>query len=549
MRSVTGRFFSAVLVLLNCFVLAHCGEPLPQKPTDGAKTASSQPHSGGVYRTPLLNQPVSLDPARVEDIYSHNVVNQVFDGLVKFSQDLLITPALAKNWQIEDGGKLYRFQLREDARFHNGQAVTSRDVVFSLCRLLRTSPAPSILPHLIRIVGAAEYRSRERDDLPGLQSTNDQEVVVRLEEAYVPFLAALGMYQVKIVPESEVLRDEAGFARRPVGSGPFSFVSWDGNIIRLQRYSGYYGGPALLDELHYVIYAGGGTEEVLADFQNLRLHDMPVYGKVRNALLGQPNLQRFHRPSLSLLFYGMNCKNPLLQHADLRRALSLAIDREKLAATAYEGQFEPARCILPPGIPGYNPEHPKVVDNLSEAQKLLSRSLRESIAVAAPFELVSAVQSPLAKAEIDFVCNSWAALGITVVPKFIPDWTKFEEYLKSGSFQIYRYAWFVDLPDPDNIFQALFGSDSNVNYMHFHDQELDRRLQLARRVFPPMERAAMYQQIEDQVLQAQPLIPLVHLSIDHVYHANVHGITLNALGDHAISFHKVWLDASPRPGN
>jgi ABC-type transport system substrate-binding protein len=548
MRTRTKQFCLAILVLWNCFACIRCSES-PDKPTVTATKASSAPQPGGIYRTPLLNAPVSLDPAHVEDIYGINVVNQIFDGLVQFSQDLLIIPALAENWQIEDEGKLYRFQLRKNARFHDGRPVTSRDVMFSLSRILRTNPAPSILPHLLKILGASEYRNQEKDTLPGVQSTGDQEVVIRLEETYAPFLTALAMHQLKVVPEVEVTRDAAGFARQPVGCGPFSFVSWDGSVIRLQRFPGYYGGTALLDELHYVIYAGGSTEEVLADFQNYRLHDMPVYGKVRAALLGQPNLQRFHRPSLSLLFYGMNSKNPLLRHTELRRALSLAIDRQKLAETAYEGQFEPARCILPPGMPGYNPERPKVLDNFTEAQKLLSPSLRETIAEAPPLELVSAVQSPLAKAEIDFVCKSWAALGITVVPKFIPDWTKFQEYLRSDSSQIYRYAWYVDMPDPDNIFQALFGSDSNVNYMRFHDQELDRKLQLARRAYQPVERAAMYQEIEDQVLKAQPLIPLVHLSIDHVYHANVHGITFNALGDHAISFHKVWMDPSSRPGN
>jgi ABC-type transport system substrate-binding protein len=485
----------------------------------------------------------------VEDIYGINVVNQLFDGLVQFSPDLLIIPALAENWQIEDGGRVYRFLLRENTRFHQGLPVTSRDVVFSLRRLLRTNPAPSILPHLLRIVGAREYRSQQREDLPGLESLSDHEVVVRLEEAYAPFLTALAMHQVKIVPESEVLRDELEFARRPVGSGPFSFVSQDNNVIRLQRFPGYFGGSAFLDELHYVIYAGGKIEEALADFQNYQLHDIPVHGKIRQALLGQTNLQRFQRPSLSLLFYGMNCNHMLLRNTELRRALSLAIDRQKLVEDAYEGQFEPATGILPPGMPGYSPEHRKVVYEPSTAQTLLSQSLRESISMAPPLEIVSGSQSPLAKAEIEFVRNSWAALGISAVPKFVADWTKFEEYLKSDSFQIYRYAWYVDMPDPDNIFQALFASDSHVNYMHFHSGEIDRMLQLARRIYLPTERALTYQQIENQVLAAQPLIPLVHLSIDHVYHANVHGVQLSALGDHVVLFHRVWLNPSSGLGN
>jgi ABC-type transport system substrate-binding protein len=85
--------------------------------------------------------------------------------------------------------------------------------------------------------------------------------------------------------------------------------------------------------------------------------------------------------------------------------------------------------------------------------------------------------------------------------------------------------------------------------MHFQSGLLDNMLRLARRTLLPTERAAMYQEMEDLVLASQPLIPLVHLSIDHVYHANVHGVQLSALGDHVTSFHKVWLDPSPGPGN
>lgn len=525
-----------------------CSEPVKESANINQQS-SAQPRIGGVYRSPLLNNPASLDPAHIEDIYGISVVNQVFDGLVRFNPELLITPALAESWKIEDGGTVYRFFLRDNARFHHGRAVTSRDVVFSLCRLLRAEPAPSILPHLLKIVGAAEFRGFDRNDLPGLSEPNDLEVVVRLKEPHSPFLAAMGMHQAKVVPESEVLRDEAGFAHHPIGSGPFAFVSWDATSIRLKRFPGYFGGPAYLDGLHYAIYPGGKIEEALADFQTRKLDDLPVHGKVRQALEGLAELRRLRRPSLSLLFYGINNQTSLLQHAGLRKALSMAIDRQKLTDSVYQGQFEPARSILPPGILGYNPDRPKVVDDPAAAQGMLDPSLRDRLSGMPPLEIVSGSSSPLAKAEIEFVRRCWAALGISVEPKFIPDWASFQEYLKTDQVQIYRYAWFVDLPDPDNIFQALFGSDSTVNHMRFKSGSLDNMLRLARRAFLPTERAAMYQEMEDLVLAAQPLIPLVHLSIDHVYHANVHGIQLSALGDHVTSFHEVWLDPSPGPNN
>ncbi len=218
----TRRLKFHLIVAILCFLLPHCSKT-DDTPTSNHLLSTAQPRIGGVYRSPLLNSPASLDPLYVEDIYGINVVNQLFDGLVQFNPELLITPALAENWQILDDGKVYHFFLRENALFHHGLPVTARDVVFSLSRIVRAEPAPSILPHLMRIIGAVEFRNHERVDLPGVSSIGDREIVVRLEEPYAPFLAAMGMHQTKVVPESEVASRRNGFWPPSRRQWPVSF--------------------------------------------------------------------------------------------------------------------------------------------------------------------------------------------------------------------------------------------------------------------------------------------------------------------------------------
>ena len=187
------------------------------------KTGQSrkQVTTGGVYHAPLLNNPATLDPAYVQDQYGTAIVQQLFDGLVRFDPYLLVLPSLAETWRVEENGKSYRFTLRKNARFHNGDMVTAEDVVFSLSRLLRVDPSPAILPHLLKIDGAKAYRDRYVETVAGLQVIDEQVVVILLEEPHAPFLTALGMYQAKIVPQAEVLRSGDAFGKRPVGSGPF----------------------------------------------------------------------------------------------------------------------------------------------------------------------------------------------------------------------------------------------------------------------------------------------------------------------------------------
>ena len=114
--------------------------------------------------------------------------------------------------------------------------------------------------------------------------------------------------------------------------------------------------------------------------------------------------------------------------------------------------------------------------------------------------------------------------------------------------QIYRAAWFADMPDPDSFLQPLFASDSPVNYMRFHDEAVDKQLDAARGSIDPVKRAEMYRQIEETILASTPIIPLFYLSVDRVYQPSVRGIQVSALGAHTMPLHRIWLaDAQSQP--
>ncbi len=276
----------------------------PEEPGDtGEEPERKAPVHGGIYRIPLPSNPATLDPARIKDQYGVAVVSQVFDGLVRFDSYLTVLPALAQTWQVEAEGHLYRFTLRKNARFHNGDAVTAEDVVFSISRLLQLDPPPDILPHLMKITGAEAFRNRDVDRVQGLRALDPYTVEIRLTEPHMPFLTALGMYQTSILPQKTVQDSPTGFARHPVGTGPFRFVKWKPNrSIDLERFDGYFGETALLDGIHFKIYAGEQGSSELSDFLAKNVDEMAVYGDVREKLVDQKDLQWFHRPSLSLFF-------------------------------------------------------------------------------------------------------------------------------------------------------------------------------------------------------------------------------------------------------
>ncbi len=527
-------------------IFSGCSNPEEDK-IQQERFSKATPVRGGIYRTPLPSNPATLDPAYIQDNYGESLVHQIFDGLVRFDSYLSLRPGLAETWQVKEEGKVYRFTLRQNARFHNLNPITSDDVVFSIQRLLRAEPAPAVQPHLLKIAGAKDYKEKTRETVPGLKIEDERVFEIRLEESYVPFLTALGMYQAAIVPQKEVLRMGDEFGRHPVGSGPFSFMSWNaGEALHLKRFEDYYAGPAFLDEIHYKIYPSSQDAKELMDFRNGHIEEMAAYGDVKEKLSDVKGLQWVHRPSLSLFFYGMNLLHPNLKNPDLRKALSIAIDRTALINQVYKGRFDIANTILPPGMPGYTPITRMEDNNPSLSQKLLNASFGNSIKELPELEIVSAYKTPRVEQEMELIKGFWEGIGIRLKIKYITDWKEFESYLKSDKMQIYRYSWSADLPDPDGFLYSLFASESPTNFMNFKNTSVDQSLLTARGLVDPVPRAKAYQNIEADIMASTPLIPLFYLSVDRVYQSYVKSVNVSAMGAHTMPLNEIWLDKNPK---
>ena len=536
-------FVTAVCI---AFFLACNQSPENQEYTrlHGEKSSKrfENPLFGGIYRLPLMNNPSSLDPILVQDQYGVTVIRQLFEGLVQFDPQLMVLPALAQTWRLEKNGKAYHFELRQDAQFHNGAPVTAEDVIFSIRRLIRASTPPAILPQLLKIKGAQAYRDKLNNQLDGLQPTGSHGLIIHLIEPYVPFISALGMFQAAIVPKSEVLRMGQNFGRSPIGSGPFQFVSWRQNdVIQLKRFSGYHSGAAFMDEIHFRIYPGGQTNNILGDFLNGTLHEMAVFGDIRRKLDHDSSFKWQHRPSLSLFFYGFNCGHPKLADSDIRAALHAALNRQKIITEVYGDAYDIANSILPPGMPGYRPLHLGLGKKTQIVRLNGAAALKSKLSHISPLEIVSAIRTPRVEAEMAIVQKSWAQLGIQTQAKYLTDWTEYKNYLKTDRVQVYRYAWYADLPDPDSMVSPLFESGSAFNFSRFYDPEVDAMLAEARRMIDSVKRMNIYQIIQQRIAEASPIIPLFYLSIDRVYQAEVNGVQLNPVAAEIMPYHQVWL--------
>ena len=370
------RSFAFGLLFIALAAIAT-GDLLFQKAPEG------RPRTGGTlvikaYQTPF--NPV-FDPASASHYF---VVEQLYDGLVKFDNNFLVMPSLAEYWTISDDGKRITFYLRKGVRFHSGRAVTAEDVKFSLERLVQNRPGNGCYQYFTsRVMGAEEYWQGKAKEVSGFRVIDAGTFEIQWTRPYVSSLGLnlLSMYYCKILPKDLFLEQGQGFFQHPVGTGPFKFAYWlrsrkfdVPNLeilgVRLERNAQYFGKKPYLDALEYSPYFADNQ------FEAGDVHIIPV---TSDSLL-HGGYQILENSSLRSASLALSCEVPPLDRAEVRRALALGIDRVKLAGAAYTAASVPqvTENYIPPLLPGFFPKDQSPVYEPDKARMLLARLLPES---------------------------------------------------------------------------------------------------------------------------------------------------------------------------
>ena len=510
--------------------------------TEPPEKTQLEPQKGGTYRAALPWAPKDLDPAFSTDIYSVTLIQQIFDGLVQFDRNLNVVPALATNWVVSSDGIVYTFTLRQDVRFHNGRLFTADDFVYSFTRILDPSERASALSFFEKIKGAKDYRSGASTKVEGLKALDPSTLEITLKEPFAPFLSVLAMKSSKVVPREEIERWGKKFGKHPVGTGPFSLESWEGDQVVLSANPDYYESSPYLDRVVYTIYAGAQRKRILQDFLADRLEEAAVFGADREKIVQTSAYQFVRKPTLSLQFYGMNCASAPLEDKRVRQALSWAINKEEIIREVFKDQFIPAKTILPPGMVGYTPDNVAYEYNPEKAKALLAEAGYGPSQKKLSLTFLSASKSEVAQEELAMVAADLAAVGVELQIKYETDWPTFEAGLSSDGLQMYRYAWFADIPDPDNFLNILCGSKSRYNFMRYSNADVDRRLSQALVETEMLNRVRIYREAEKMILEDAPLIPFMYWALESVFQPHVHGLEISALGRPYIPLKKIWLD-------
>ena len=504
-------------------VIQRTEAPTEEQHGGGETELRGIPVEGGVLKL-LGSDPPTLDPHQTGDVTSSRYILEVFGGLLTINPDLAIVPDIAQSWDVDSDGMGYTFRLNPAVTFHDGRKVTASDVQWSLERA--TAPeteAPAVDTFLGDIVGAKAKLDGEADSISGVSVIDDQTIRMEIDGPKAYFLSKM-TYPTSFIVDRANVESGRTWAQSPNGTGPFMLTEYEpGVLMRLERFDNYHLGPAMLDAVEFNLAGGQG----LLMYENDEIHA----GGIGTALLemfhdpSNPLHDELHQgpPEFDVFYIGMNTAEPPFDDVNVRLALNYAIDRETIAEVLLEDAGVPAKGILPPGFPAYNPNLPGYEYDPDKARQLLADSKYGSpndsndgasyppITITLPGSFGSTTD-PLT----EVILATWEEqLGIQM-DLLQTEWATYLQDLRDRRFQIFGgLGWIADYPDPENFLDVLFHSESDNNHTHYSDPELDALLERARVEQDQQARFAMYQEAERMLLDGAPWAPLYHTNGDH----------------------------------
>ena len=530
---------TAILGMLPALMDSATGAALNE---ESALIRAGQPQ-GGVYRRPLATDPVTLDPARPNDIYGRTIANQLFDGLVQFDGVLGIKPAIAETWTASRDGLVWTFTLKKGVKFHHGREVTAEDFIYSFTRIIDPKTKSAGAPLFMKIKGAREFAEGHSTSVEGLTAPDRYTLRISLTESQAPFVLSLAVGFAKVVPREVVEKLGEDFGRQPTGTGPFKFVEWvQGKHITLAANTDYFEGRPRLDRLEYRIFTGEALEGMFEEMERGNLEDSGIPARQRLKVLNGHKYNFVRRPILGIAFLGINTAEKPLDNPRLRQAINYAIDRRIIVREIYQDQYLPGVGILPPGTYGYDPKLLGYPYDPKKAARLLADAGYPGGKGLPVIHIWSARKNEEAVAEHDAIVKSLASIGIRAEVNYNSNWPEYKAQVYNGKLEIFRYSWYADTPDPESFLGQLFDSKSADNITRYRNPTVDALLQRARLEPDASGKIRIYQEVEKRIVDDAPLIVLSYSSYERIFQPYVKGIEVSALGDPYIPMKKIWLE-------
>ena len=493
-----------------------------------------------------------LDPHIVTGKPEHHVIQALFEGLVtKNPYTLEIEPGVAESWEISEDGRIYTFNLRQDAYWSNGDQVTTEDFLWSWQRALTPELASQYNYMYWPIVNAEAFATGEIDDFSqvGARALDDFTFEVTLSEPTPYMLQLFDHYSTFPVHRGTIeafgspTDQLSQWARvgNIVTNGAFELTEWEINShVRVEKRESYWDADSVdLNAIVYYPTENTTTEERM--FRDGQLHytsDVPV-DKV--AVYQRENPTAFKNASYNgSYYYNVNTTREPFDDVRVRQALAYSIDRELISSSVMQGSADPSVTLGPPGMPGY--ESPQLISyNPELSRQLLAEAGYPEGEGFPTIDILYNTHESHQKiaVAIQQMWNKELNIPVTISNQ---EWKVYLDTTAELNFDLSRQGWIGDYVDPYN-FLDLFITDGGNNRTGWSNEDYDQFvLQQAPAASDPTERSAIYFQAESILLTEMPIIPIYTYKTRHLVSADVKGMPYNVMDYY--NFKYISLEAS-----
>jgi oligopeptide transport system substrate-binding protein len=501
-------------------------------------------------------EPRTLDPQIAQGIPEHHIIMALDEGLLENDRDdqARQIPGLADRWEHNEDYSVWKFHLRDNAKWSNGDPVTAQDFIFSYKRILTATLGAPYMESLFILKGGREYAEAKTTDFEqvGVKALDDRNLQFELIGPTPYFLSALLHTAWFPVHPSTILKfgrvDERDTKwTRPgnyVGTGPFMLKTWKENdVIELVRNPFYWDATNVkLNGINFYSIENYATQE--RAFRAGQLHkvlQVPL-DKVPYYRREHPELIRID-PLEAIYFYRINVKRKPLDEPKVRLALNLAVDRESIVRNITRAKQKPATGYTPPGMGDYEPLDAIHYDP-ERARQLLAEAGYPNGKDFPKFNiLINTSESHRALAEA--IQQMWKQeLNIDVGIEN-QEWRVFMDSMNRLNYDVARYGWNGDFMDPVTFLSMWRAGDGN-NCTGWSNPAYDQLLDEAAQTGDPKQRLVILHQAEQLWLNEPPAVIIYWYTDFYLLQPSVKNWNPLALANHNYKFIDLEENGTPK---
>lgn len=487
--------------------------------------------------------PETIDPALNSAVDGGNMLLHAYECLLTVGEDGTLQPGQAESYDVSEDGLTWTFHLRDGLKWSDGSDLTANDFVYSWKRVCDPEVAAPYAETVLGMVKGYDEAIDGNLDALGVSAPDDSTLVVELANPCSYFGSLAAFATLSPVQEATIEANGEAWATAPetyVSNGPFYMTEWvPGSHITFSKNPYYWNADAIkLDRLKFVLmedsnaaYSAYQTGEVLM-IKDVPTEEIP-------SLTGTDDF--YVDPIIGTYYISLNIQKAPFDDVNVRKALSLAIDREYVASTLMQGTYTAAGNFMGPGwmdtdgtefMSNANGGKPYIDTtnfeaNLEEAKQLLADA---GYPDGEGFPTISYTTNDAGyhKVVAEYLQQAWAELGIDLQVNIV-EWSSFTPMRRSGDFEVARNGWVGDYSDPSNMLE-LFCTTNGNNDGKFSNADFDAAIDTSRSTLDVAERSTALHTAEDILMDQAGCIPLAYYNDFWLQSSKITGAWHSAYG-------------------